>query len=79
MASYASTSRREIRAAPLGRGRHLVVEHLEAQALRPADFLGGGRQTHFEGSDPTEHGIEAAVIADGPVRTGDELAERMEA
>jgi hypothetical protein len=63
----------------VGRGRHLVVEHLEAQALRPADFLGGGRQTHFEGSDSAEHGIEAAVIADGPVRTRHELAERMEA
>jgi hypothetical protein len=50
--------------------RELVVEHLEAQSLRPADLLRPGGKPDLQGAEPPEERIEAAVAEDAGVRLG---------
>jgi len=53
-------------AARVRPGAHLVVEHLEAQALAAANVLRRSREAHFEIADPAEDIRHAAGIAHNP-------------
>ncbi len=48
----------------VGHGRHLLVEHLEPETLRPPDLRLGGGEPDLERAEPAERRTEAAVMAD---------------
>ena len=57
----------------VGHGRHLLVEHLEPETLRPPDLRLGGGEPDLERAEPAERRTEAAVMADDLLSYREEL------